>query len=266
TCRRGAGRRSRGPSAGWPRTRAARAAARRCRTAAASRCAAVAGRPRTAPTGSGTRARTAPAPGPAWRRAGSCLGFFGRAQRIQCGLAVGGIDAVAKEQIAAGGLETVAPERGEPLASIARRLEARAQQQHALALDQLEVEAAIGLAVLLECRHGRALARRRRGIAGRADRAEVAQADRVAQLRQERRGVALAQPARTLAQLLFDAPRVRNERLVALAQRRDLGFDALEQLLLGVAPGDALGVGLAHARGFLGAREGLEDLEQRRAL
>src|SRR5690606_17442848 len=110
------------------------------------------------------------------------------------------------------------------------------------------------------------LARRRRGIAGRADRAEVAQADRVAQLRQERRGVALAQPARTLAQLLFDAPRVRNERLVALAQRRDLGFDALEQLLLGVAPGDALGVGLAHARGFLGTGEGLEDLEQRRAL
>src|SRR5690606_8267518 len=133
-------------------------------------------------------------------------------------------------------------------------------------LDQLEVEAAVGLAVLLERRQGRALALRWRGDAGRAGGAEVAQADGLAQLRQERRGVALAQPARTLAQLLLDAPRMRDERLVALAQRRDLEFDALEQLLLGVAPGDALGVGLAHARGFLGTGEGLEDLEQRRAL
>jgi hypothetical protein len=41
--------------------------------------------------------------------------------------------------------------------------------------------------------------------------------------------------------------------------------DALEQHLLGVAPGDAVGVGLGQRCGFFGRGKGLVDLEQGRA-
>ena len=44
---------------------------------------------------------------------------------------------------------------------------------------------------------------------------------------------------------------VVDQRVVALAHRRDLAVDALEQQLLGVAPGDAVGVGLAQLLRFL---------------
>src|SRR5690606_2021201 len=208
---------------------------RRCRTAAASRCAVAGDRPRTAPTGSGTRARTGSAPGRASPRAGSCPGFLGLADRRQRRLHCLGVDAVAEEQVLARGVEAVALERRQALAGVARRLVSVAQQQHPLAFHQLEVEAAVGLAVLLEHReHGPgALARR---VAGGPVAAEVAQADGLAQRAEERRGMAFAQLAGTLAQLFLDALRMRDERVVAFAQRRHFRFDAVEQLLLGIAP------------------------------
>jgi hypothetical protein len=59
---------------------------------------------------------------------------------------------------------------------------------------------------------------------------------------------------------------VGDQGLVALAHGRHFAVDALEQHLLGIAPGNAVGIGLRKARGgFLGAGKGLVDLEQRRA-
>src|SRR5690606_9171485 len=87
------------------------------------------------------------------------------------------------------------------------------------------------------------------------------QADRVAQFAQQRRGVALAQALRAVAQQALDLLRLGHQRLVAFAQRRDLGVDALEQALLGVAPADALLELAPHRRRFVGAGEGLVELE-----
>src|SRR5690606_7312402 len=138
----------------------ARAAARRHRTSAAPGCAAGAGTARTARPGSGTRARTGSAPGRAYRRRRSCLAAFAfqlrgdeRGQR-GVDLLVG--DALAQAEVAGGVADLALLDRRDPLAGVARRGEARALQQHALALHQLEIELAVGVAVLLE--------RRQRGV------------------------------------------------------------------------------------------------------
>src|SRR5690606_29670104 len=120
-------------------------------------------------------------------------------------------------------------------------------------VDQLEVEAAVGLAVLLELRQRR-LRRRRLARAARGLR-QVAQADRFAQFAQQRRRMLRAQALRAVSQQALDLLRLRHQRLVALAQRRDFRVDAFEQLLLGFAPGDALLEGATHRRGFLVAGE-----------
>ena len=52
---------------------------------------------------------------------------------------------------------------------------------------------------------------------------------------------------------------------VALAHGRNFAVDALEQHLLGLAPGDAAGKGFCECGGFLIAGKGLVDLEQGRA-
>lgn len=54
-----------------------------------------------------------------------------------------------------------------------------------------------------------------------------------------------------------------DQRLVARARRRQFGVDALVHDALGLAPGDALGIGLTQRGGFVGAGEGLVELEQR---
>ena len=86
----------------------------------------------------------------------------------------------------------------------------------------------------------------------------------MAQGRHERRG----DGARLLGaaqQKALDLFGVRHQVLVALAHRADLGVDALEQRLLGVAPGDAVGKRLRKGRGLGIVGEGAVDLVQRRA-
>src|SRR5690606_22461768 len=152
------------------------------------------------------------------------------------------------------------PEPCDQLPGIARGFAARAlQQQRAVGIDQLEVEAPVGLAVLLELRQ--------RGLGGRLPaRAagalrQVAQADRIAQLAQQRLRMGFAQAQGAVAQQALDLLRLGHQRLVALAQRRDFRIDALEQPLLGIAPADALLELPPHRRGFVLAGGGLVELE-----
>ncbi len=129
-------------------------------------------------------------------------------------------------------------------------------------IGELEVEAPVGLAILLEHRQ-RGLGR---GLHGdRGHRGQVAQAHRIAQLAQERRGVPGPQALGAIAQDRLDLGRPGDQRLVALAQRRDVALDALEHLLLGIAPADALGIGPGEGLGLLRGGKGLVELKQRRA-
>src|SRR5690606_39675817 len=116
---------------------------------------AAADRPRTAPTGSGTTARTGSAPGRA-RTTGSCLGFFGRAQGLERTPDFASGATLAQRHVRVRPREAVALERGHALASILRRVETAADQQHAIAVDQLEVEPSVAFPILLE--------RRQRGL------------------------------------------------------------------------------------------------------
>src|SRR5690606_17333474 len=133
------------------------------------------------------------------------------------------------------------------------------QQQRAIGIDQLEVETAVRLAVLLELWQ-RGLRRRFPARAAGALR-QVAQADRHAQFAQQRLRVGFAQAPGAVAQQALDLLRLGHQRLVALAQRRDFRIDALEQPLLGIAPADALLELAPHRRRFVRAGEGLVELE-----
>src|SRR5690606_6685455 len=145
-------------STGWPRTGPATAAARPRRRGDAPSRAAGAGRPRTARPGSGTRAGTGSASG--WLRPGDSCGLRNAVEDAQQGLAVDGV----AQRAHAGLAEPPGPGRvhacrraaglqaRDDLAGLARRFEAITLQQEPFALAQLEVETAIGLAVLLELR------------------------------------------------------------------------------------------------------------------
>src|SRR6218665_827925 len=100
---------------------------------------------------------------------------------------------------------------------------------------------------------------------GRPRRPQTAQTDGAAQLAHERPG----QCAGALGagqQGLFDAGRGTEQRLVLRAHRGNGLVDAVEQQLLDLAPGDAVGIVLAQRCGFRGRGKGLVDLKQRRAL
>ena len=87
----------------------------------------------------------------------------------------------------------------------------------------------------------------------------------MAQFLDERRGH-LAGFVGTGQQDLVELGGVVDQFLVLFAHRCDFAVDALEQHLLGVAPGDAFGVGFGQGGRFFGAGKGLVDLEQGRAL
>src|SRR5690606_32745899 len=94
--------------------------------------------------------------------------------------------------------------------------------------------------------------------------ARTAQSARLAQCGDER-SAALPRLARTGEQVVLDVVWPAQQRFVPLARCGQFGIDALEQLLLGLAPADAVGEGRTHRVGFLGIRERLEDREQVRA-
>src|SRR5690606_28584452 len=131
--------------------------------------------------------------------------------------------------------DLTAPQGGNRLPGLTRRVERETLQQHAIAFDQLEVEPAVGLAVLLEGCERRFL---RSGVyfhRAQLHARQVAQAHRLAQLRQQRCRITLAQPPGAVAQRVLDVTGARDEREIALAQRRDFALDEVEQLLLGIA-------------------------------
>ena len=139
------------------------------------------------------------------------------------------------------------------------------QQQIAVGGGHLEVEAVILLAVLLEDRRGRCLVCGLVGGGGRGilHRRQTAQAHGRTQFTRvgSRLGTRLLG---TGQQDTLHFGRVGNQLGIALAHGRNLAVDALEQHLLGFAPGDAIGKGLRECRGFLGRGKGLVDLEQGR--
>src|SRR4051812_35816079 len=142
------------------------------------------------------------------------------------------------------------------LPRLLRRRKARAlQQQLALRIHELEMKLAVGLAVLLEAGQGAlALVLLCCSVHAR----EVAQAHGLAQFGHQRRR-ALARLRRAGLQDLLELLRMADEVLVARAHGRDLAIDAIEQQLLGVAPRDALGIGLAQLLRLLRRSKGLVD-------
>ncbi|MPM34715.1 hypothetical protein SDC9_81302 [bioreactor metagenome] len=136
------------------------------------------------------------------------------------------------------------------------------QQQSAIGRHQLEIELAVAFAVLLEAGQ-RGLGFLGGFLAALRD-AQRAQAYGFAQRVHKRlrlgAGAFLAD-----AQGRLDLLGVRHQVIVACAHGRNLGVDLLEQRLLGIAPGDAVGIGAAHGLGLLGRGKGLEELEQCRA-
>src|SRR5690606_5869970 len=129
----------------------------------------------------------------------------------------GGIGLRAELELRVGRVETVATQPRDALARVFRRGEARAlQQQVPLAVEQLEIEAAVVLPVLLELRQRRARAFDR-SRARRRHRDEGTQADRGAQLREQRRRDR-TRLLRAALQQFLDFGRLRDQRVVLGAQ------------------------------------------------
>ena len=153
---------------------------------------------------------------------------------------------------------------GDGLARILGRGKARAlQQQAAVGGYELEIELAVGFAVLLEAGQGGLGCFG--GLGGCTGLCQAAQAHGRAQRAHKRRGN-LARAFGARQQRLLDLLGVGHQVVIALAHGRHIAVDALKQQLLGIAPGNALGIQLAQRLGFFGRGKGLVDLEEGRAL
>ena len=153
---------------------------------------------------------------------------------------------------------------GDGLARILGRGKARAlQQQAAVGGYELEIELAVGFAVLLEAGQGGLGCFG--GLGGCTGLCQAAQAHGRAQRAHKRRGN-LARALGARQQGLLDLLGVGHQVVIALAHGRHVAVDALKQQLLGIAPGNALGIQLAQRLGFFGRGKRLVDLEEGRAL